>query len=341
MYFYLIIASLIIIAWLIRRYFNGPMFTKKCDLSWKNIIVTGSSAGIGKETAFNLLENGANVIFACRDEKKTRGVISTIKNPEWRARATFMKLDLCNVDSIINFTKEFKKNFHDDLDILINNAGVVQDYWRMSEGIESSMMSNHIGHKILTLLLLDKFAKDEARIINLSSVAHNFSNYSVEELQRLENNLGFVGEEVGFTYKKAFIQYGNTKLANIYFTHYLAEKLAKNYPNIKVAAVHPGAVNSEFNRYIDNFPKILYPVWILLYPLYWLFTKSSFVGAQTTFVYCYEDFEKLENGVYLHDCKKGKLSDTAKDEKVKEEFMKYSWMLFDKVTEGKIKLQRL
>jgi len=341
MYFYLIIVALILTAWLIRKFANGPMFTKKCDLAWKNVIVTGSSAGIGKETAFDLLENGAHVIFACRDEKKTRGVISTIKNPEWRARATFMKLDLSSVDSIINFTKEFKKNYHDDLDLLINNAGSIQDTWKISEGIEAAIMSNHIGHKILTFLLLDKFSKDEARIINLSSGAHNFSNYSVEEIQRLEKNLSFEGEGDGYSYKKALTQYGNTKIANIFFTQYLAQKLEKSYPHIKVAAVHPGMVNTEFNRFMDNLPKVFYPLWIILFPIFWLISKNSFVGAQTTFVYCYEDFEKLENGVYLEDCKKGKLSSTARDEKVREEFMNYSWMLVDKVTEGKVKITKL
>ena len=186
MYFYLYIAAFIFIAWLLRKFvFNSPVFTKKRNLSGKTCIVTGSSAGIGKEIAFDLLANGAHVVFACRDEKKTMGVIATVENSEDRARAIFLKLDLCKVDSIINFTQEFRK-LNRNIDILVNNAGLIVDGFILAEGIESGIMANHVGHKILTIQLLDKFSKDEARIVNLSSYAHHWADYTVEELISLQ-----------------------------------------------------------------------------------------------------------------------------------------------------------
>ena len=244
-----------------------------------------------------------------------------------------------SVDSIIKFNNEYRRTFNEDLDILINNAGAVQDYFSLTEGIESSIMVNHIGHKLLTLLLLDKFNSEEARIINIASVAHTFSNYSVEDLKRLENNLSFDGEGDNWGIKKAFTQYGNSKLANIYFTQYLAEKLGSH---IKSVAIHPGSVNSEFNRWLDNFHWIFKPfIWLLVNPVFWFISKSTSAGTQTTYVGIYEDFEKLENGSYLEDCKKGKLSNTAKDSKIRDEFMKYSWMLLDKVVNNKVKITKL
>ncbi len=340
-YVYIVIGLLIL--WLLRKYFfNAPIYTKKIELAWKTAIVTGSSAGIGKEIAFDLLRQGASVYFACRDEKKTRQVISTIPNPEERARATFIKLDLGNVNSIKSFNNEFRRQCMDELDILVNNAGFINDYFELQNGIESMLMTNHIGHKILTLLLLDKLSREESRIINLASFGHFFSNYSVEELQRLEKNLDFAGEGEGFGYKRSFVQYGNTKLANIYFTQYLAEKLPSKYPNIKIGCNHPGGVNTEFNRYLVNIPFIFKPfLWFIFFPLMWYFSKTSFVGAQSSFVHIYQDFEEFENGVYLEDCRKGSLSNIAKDENVRTEFMKYSWMLVDKVNDGKFNLERL
>ena len=341
MYFYIILAIIIFFLYLIRKYMNGPIFNKKADLSWKTIIVTGASAGIGKETAFDLLENGANVVFACRDEKKTRQVISTIKNPESRSRARFMKLDLCSVDSIVRFIKEFKNIYLEDLDMLINNAGLVEDSFRLCEGIEVTMMANHIGHKILTLLLLDKFNIEEARIINLSSDAHSSSNYTLDELKRLENNLSFVGEGEGYGIKKSFTQYGNTKLANIWFNQYLYDKLASSHSHIKVAAVHPGVVNTEFSRVVNNYSFwIRYLIWVI-YPIFWLLSKSPYVGAQSVFSFVYEDFDKLESGIYIKNNVKSKISWKARNEEMRDEFMKYSWMLVDKVTKGKVTLKKL
>ena len=123
MYFYIGLIITLILLKLLRKYFNGPMYKGIKDVNKKIIIVTGSSAGIGKETAFDLLDNGATVIFACRDEKKTIAVINEIRNLEVRERAIFMKLDLCNIESVNDFAKEFK-SYYNKLDILVNSDPV-------------------------------------------------------------------------------------------------------------------------------------------------------------------------------------------------------------------------
>ena len=89
----------------------------------KIIIITGSSNGLGKESAFDLLNHNAKVIFACRSEERTMKVINTL--PEnLRKNATFMKLDVSSFKSIINFVNEVKQKY-DKIDILMNNAGAM------------------------------------------------------------------------------------------------------------------------------------------------------------------------------------------------------------------------
>ena len=96
--------------YLIRRFVKGGKCTEE-DVTGKIIIITGSSAGIGKAQAFNLLENGATVIFACRDEKKTRLVLEETKKLENKSkastscfdRAVYINVNLNSFKSVNNF----------------------------------------------------------------------------------------------------------------------------------------------------------------------------------------------------------------------------------------------
>ena len=98
--------------------FNRPKTDLSKDLTGYLIIVTGSSAGIGKITAFKLLKKGATVIFACRNQSKTNEVLNTLPE-KLRQKAIFMKLDLSSLTSVENFVKEFTETY-EKLDILIN-----------------------------------------------------------------------------------------------------------------------------------------------------------------------------------------------------------------------------
>ena len=104
-----ILFVLIIIA--IRWWANGPKTILNPDMAGKTIIVTGSNTGIGQVTALNLLQRGANVIFASRDEAKTQAVIDSIQDPKIKTRASFIKLDLGSFESINIFAEEFNKKY--------------------------------------------------------------------------------------------------------------------------------------------------------------------------------------------------------------------------------------
>jgi len=320
---------------LIRNYYNGPFYKGRKDVKGKIVIVTGSSAGLGKETAFDLLENGATVIFACRDKIKTIDVINTISDPKAKERAVFMKLDLCSIGSVHEFAKEFKSNYN-ELDILINNAGLMVDKYTLTkDGIESSLQANHLGHMSLTSLLMDVMSKNQARIINLSSRGHIRSNFTLEEVKRLESNLEFNSEEQNLDVNRQLVTYGNTKICNIFFTQYLAAVIEKKGLSMKTASVHPGVVNTEFSRFADNYPFYVKFLYYGLYPFLYLVTKSPIAGAQTTLALCYMDFEKIQNGQYYTNTVITDTSEMAKNPEIRQEVINYSWALIDKITSNK------
>jgi len=298
---------------------KGPRATPK-NMNDKIVIITGSSAGLGKQSAFELLKNGATVIFACRDEKKTMSVINECKNlPNLTnnktspyERAVYMPLDLCSFASVQKFVVAYKKKFK-TVDILMNNAGYLATKFELTrDGLESMIQTNHYSHVMLTLLLIDNFDKDEGRIVNLSSLAHTFANYETtlknqfpKEKDQYEKDLN------GGVINKTAI-YGNSKLANIYFTQYLENMFSTNpkYKHLKAYSCHPGTVDTEFSRWAYE-----YMLFKFVYPIIRYFLKTEFDGAQTQLHLCYEDVSKLESGSYYVDCK---LTQTSKASHNKE-----------------------
>ena len=171
-----------------RRYLNGPWTSVRKSMSNKTIIITGCNTGIGLKTAEDLLSQGAFVVFACRDEKRTLQAIETLPSDSQK-RAKFMKLDLCDFNSVNLFAQEFRK-LNKSIDILINNAGAwYVDFQLSKDNIELTMQSNHFGHKVLTFLLFDLMDKKEGRIINLSSMGHSLT--SDTEFKKLISNVDF------------------------------------------------------------------------------------------------------------------------------------------------------
>ena len=290
-----------------RYIFNGPKTSASKDMSSKIIIITGSSAGIGKEAARDLLNKGAVVIFACRDKTKTLNVIKNITNPTTIKNAHFIELNLSSFKSVNSFVPEFSKKF-DKLDILINNAGVFNEMLRKPEdNLENTIQTNHISHQALSGLLL-KFLKksDDPRIINVGSEAHTWVkdldyNYYDEKTKSI------VFDNEKYT---MFNAYGISKAANIFLSeaiqNYSEEYLKEN--QIKSACVHPGAVYTEISR-VDGKPfYIQFFMYLFGKPLMFLFFKDEVMGAQTTLHTCYIEKNELVNGGYYYNCKVQKKS---------------------------------
>jgi NAD(P)-dependent dehydrogenase (short-subunit alcohol dehydrogenase family) len=212
------------------------------DQSGRIAVVTGSSSGIGYEAARVFAEKNSKVIIAVRNKQKGDSAVNKIKSENPNADVSVMILDLADLSSVKKFVDDYKSKF-DRLDVLINNAGVMMPpYGKTANGFELQMGTNHFGHFALTLQLLDVIEKTEdARIVNISSMAHNYGNIDFEDL---------TWEKRSYNKMRS---YGDSKIANLYFTYELAKKLSDKGSAVKVLAAHPGWTATDLQRHSGVF----------------------------------------------------------------------------------------
>jgi NAD(P)-dependent dehydrogenase (short-subunit alcohol dehydrogenase family) len=196
-------------------------------------IVTGANSGLGYYTAKGLAEKGCEVIMACRNTKKGEDAMKELlkKNPDYNLKV--MQLDLADLESVQKFADAFKASHH-QLDLLINNAGLMAiPLRRTAQDFEMQFGVNHLGHFALTGLLFDLLNDTKgSRVVNVSSAAHKMGEIRFDD----------INWEKGYSKWKA---YGMSKLANIHFTHELADKVAARGIDIRVVAAHPGYSDSK------------------------------------------------------------------------------------------------
>lgn len=209
--------------------------------------MTGASSGLGFETARYLCEGGNDVILACRDEEKTNRAIAKIKQQNPNALATYMHLDLANLESVRKFVDEFHATGK-QLNVLINNAGVALNFkdtkrQYTKDNFELTMGTNHLGPFLLTNLLLDDLKKTssgggDARIVVVTSSFHDpKACKKTRNLQPVDFENFFLFTDGSFNGIQA---YKNSKAANIMFVSELAKRLGDS--GVKVNAVCPGVV---------------------------------------------------------------------------------------------------
>jgi NAD(P)-dependent dehydrogenase (short-subunit alcohol dehydrogenase family) len=197
-----------------------------------NVLVTGANTGIGRATALALAKQGARVILACRSEERTRPVLDEIAKSG--GRAEFLSLDLADLASVRACAATALAR-SEPLAILVNNAGLAGAHGLTKDGFELAFGTNHLGHYLLTRLLLPALEKSpEARVVNVSSEAHyRPTRIDWEAVRRPPATL------------TAFDAYAVSKLANVLFTRELARRVP---PSIHVYALHPGRVASDVWR---------------------------------------------------------------------------------------------
>ncbi|KAJ8553121.1 hypothetical protein K7X08_020514 [Anisodus acutangulus] len=246
-------------------------------------IVTGASSGIGTETTRALALRGVHVIMAVRDLKNGQKVKEDTLKSIANAKIDCMELDLCSMESIRKFASEYNSADH-PLNLLINNAGVMIPPFTLSQDkIELQFAVNHLGHFLLTNLLLENMkntaekSKKEGRIVNVASAAHDFA---YTEGIRFDK----INEKESYNRLRA---YGQSKLANILHANELAKRLKDEGVNITANSVHPGPIATNIMRYHS----ILHGVvnWIGRYVL-----KNIAQGAATT---CYVALHPQVKGV--------------------------------------------
>ena len=208
------------------------------DQKGRVIIVTGATSGLGKEAARVLAGKNASVIMAVRNVQKGTGVADEIRKEFPGSEVTVRDLDLTSLSSVERFAGGIIKDYS-RLDILINNAGIMMcPYSKTEDGFEIQMGTNHLGHFALTGYLIPLLTKTEgSRIVVTSSGAHRMGDIDFTDMN---------WEKRRYNTHKA---YGDSKIANLYFTYELARRLDANGNAPMVTAAHPGLTATDLQRH--------------------------------------------------------------------------------------------
>jgi len=271
----------------------------------QHILITGGNAGIGLETAIALAKKGAKVIIACRNETKAKQAVLDIKKAAGSEAVDYLVCDLSSFDSIKSCAENYLNKFG-QIDVLVNNAGLFTNTLQLTkEGFELQFGVNHLGHFLLTHLLLDALQKSAApRIVNVSSGAHYNGKI----------NMQYFRGEMGAEKYKGMPAYQQSKLANVLFT----KELARRYPNICSHALHPGVVSTEIAQKAGSW--FLATLWRVFRPL--MLTAEK--GAKTS-VYVASSPDVLTvNGRYFDKPKEKEPAPLAKDETLAKELWEAS-----------------
>ena len=230
------------------RYFCviGRSCRSKKRLDGKTAIVTGANTGIGKETAIDLAKRGARVIVACRDVKKGSDAVRDIKAASKSEEVILKKLDLASLASVRQFSEEILQE-ESHIDLLINNAGVMLCPYHLTEdGFEMQFGTNHLGHFLLTNLLLDRIKESApSRVVTVSSGAHFYGSLDFDDMMWARNY-------------KSVGAYTRSKLANVMFSRELAKRLEGT--GVSTYSLNPGIINTELTRHTVAGWKIIFAV---------------------------------------------------------------------------------
>ncbi|KAA0184219.1 Retinol dehydrogenase 11 [Fasciolopsis buskii] len=250
-------------------------------------IVTGANCGIGFYTAGELARRGAVVIMACRNRERAEAAKEKLLSLYGESNADWMKtdvadpsvveslkpikaeqlileeLDLASLESVRQFATKVMQN-HPKIDLLINNAGLALDKYSITkDGFEQTIGVNHLGHFLLTELLLPSIkAASPSRIIIVSSMVHYWGQLYRPDLQLSTKEYNQMSA------------YYSSKLANVMHAVELSNRLEGT--GVTVVSLHPGIVDSEFQRDMKSLFRRL--IFAFLRPL----TINAWDGAQTT-----------------------------------------------------------
>ncbi len=257
-------------------------------MSGRVVLITGANTGIGRETACELARQGAHVFIATRSLQRTQAVLDEIA--QFGGKAEWLALDLGDFDAIRACARAFlARNL--PLHVLINNAGQVGDKGMTLSGFEPTFGINHMGHFLLTQLLLDCLqASRPARVVTLASAAHYRS--AMPDWASLQQPLQS---------QSGWPEYCVSKLANVWFSAELGRRLQGT--GVTTYSVHPGVIASDLWRGVPG------PLRVVIK----LFMRSAKQGAATT-LYCATAPDLAsQTGLYYDNCRPKRVSRLARD----------------------------
>jgi protochlorophyllide reductase len=200
------------------------------DLTGRRAVITGANAGLGLRIATGLAVAGAEVVLACRSTGRAEAAAAALRTEVPGAVVSTAQLDLADLDSVRAFAAALPG---DRLDLLVNNAGLMAiDEARTAQGFEMQFGVNHLGHFVLTGLLLPRLlATPGSRVATMSSMGHRAARFAPNP--RLER-----------PYDR-WQSYFSSKLANLLFIAALQRRLTAAGAGTVAVAAHPGASRTD------------------------------------------------------------------------------------------------
>lgn len=269
--------------------------SRSADLEDRTVLITGANTGIGRATARALAERGATLVLAGRSQKATQAVIDQTAAATGNDRLSFLPLDLGDLASVSACAQTFLAQGR-PLHVLINNAGVAGRRGLTTSGFELAFGVNHVGHFLLTRLLLERLtASAPGRIVTVASDAHfRVPGIDYDAVRRPTRSRTALGE------------YAVSKFANVLHSQELARRLRGT--GVTAYALHPGVISSDIWRAVP------WPI----RPLMKLRMRSPEQGARTS-VHCATAPEAAgETGLYYEDCRVKPAASTATPERAAE-----------------------
>jgi len=277
---------------------NSRLCPSKSLMTGKTVIITGANSGLGKATALELAQRNARIILACRSMTVASQTAELIIRQTGNTKMIPHVLDLSSMRSIKEFCDSILTE-EEDINVLINNAGVFQcPYTKTSDGFEMQMGVNHLGHFLLTSLLIERLKSSApSRVVVVSSALSTRGAINFEDIH----------SEDRYDKMKA---YADSKLANLMFTQELSRRLKGT--GVTVLAMHPGMVATNLGRHVvsETTRFFLTPLVVALG------LRDASEGCQAiVYCSCAEELQD-QSGLYISKlCKPCKYPDNAVDQK--------------------------
>ncbi|KAM3614605.1 uncharacterized protein V6R79_016765 [Siganus canaliculatus] len=284
----------------LRRWIAGGVCHCSVRLDGKTVVITGANTGIGKETSRDLARRGARVIMACRDLTRAEQAAEEIRQRTGNGNVVIRHLDLSSLYSIRQFSEEFLQS-EERLDVLVNNAGVMMcPRWLTEDGFETQLAVNHLGHFLLTNLLLPKLQSSApSRVVTVSSIAHRGGHIDFDDLFFSRRRYS------------ALESYRQSKLANVLFSRELARRLQGS--GVSAFCLHPGVIRTELGRHVQGWFPLLGA--LLSLPSL-LLMKTPRQGSQTTIYCAVTPGLEGRSGRYFSDCSEKEVAPEGRDDAV-------------------------
>ncbi|KAL7183765.1 hypothetical protein ACSBR2_026026 [Camellia fascicularis] len=296
--------------------------TRGIDGTGLTAIVTGASSGIGTETARVLAMRGVHVVMGVRNMSSGKEVKEAILKEIPTAKVDAIELDLSSLASVRKFVSEYN-SLGLPLNLLINNAGIMATPFMLSKDmIELQFATNHIGHFLLTNLLLEtmketvRTTSKEGRIVNVSSRRHQFSYPEGIRFDKINDQSGY----------NQLSAYGQSKLANVLHANELARHLKDDRLEITANSLHPGAIATNLFRH-----HILFSGLIGVLGKYVI--KNVQQGAATTCYVALHPQVKGMTGKYFADCNLAEANSQANNIEMAKKLWDFSLRLINQCTQ--------